>query len=106
MMMALDFYPLAATKVAAIKCLQVSWRRIQFSHAQVSCRKSTTRYRVLGPEGLARELGNRPATVHTHLWRQRWDKIPQPSVRLATGPIWYPGDVNECRTMRRNGNEA
>ncbi len=61
------------------------------------------RYRVLGPDELARELGYRPATVHTHLSRKRWDKIPPPSVRLATGPIWYQGDVEEWReTIRRS----
>jgi hypothetical protein len=64
------------------------------------------RYRVLGPDELARELGYRPATVHTHLSRQRWDKIPQPSVRLATGPVWYLGDVEDWRTIRRSGDEA
>ena len=57
-------------------------------------------YRVLGPDELARELGYKPATVHTHLSRQRWDKIPPPSVRLAMGPVWYVGEVEKWREER------
>ena len=57
------------------------------------------RYRVLGPDELARELDYKPATVHTYLSRKNWRKVPQPSVRLATGPIWYVGDVEEWRTI-------
>jgi predicted DNA-binding transcriptional regulator AlpA len=57
-------------------------------------------YEVLGPDELARQLGYTPSTVYTHLSRNRFDKIPAPSRRLAMGPVWYVGDVEEWRTIR------
>ncbi len=53
------------------------------------------RFEVLDPEALAQRLGYTRATVYTHLSRERFDKIPPPSRRLAMGPIWYLGDVEE-----------
>jgi hypothetical protein len=52
-------------------------------------------YQVLGPDELAQRLGYKPATVYSHLSRQRYDKVPPPSRRLAMGPVWYVGDVEE-----------
>ncbi len=54
-------------------------------------------YRVLGTEELAEHLGYKRSTLYSHLTRELWTKIPPPSVRLATGPIWYLGDVDEWR---------
>ena len=55
------------------------------------------RYEVLDPEALGVRLGYTRSTVLTHLSRGRWDKIPQPSKRLAMGPVWYVGDVEKWR---------
>ncbi len=60
------------------------------------------RYEVLDPEALAQGLGYTRSTVLTHLSRERWDKIPPPSRRLVMGPIWYLGDVEEWRDIRRS----
>ena len=54
-------------------------------------------YEVLDADALARRLGYTRTTVWTHLSRERWDKIPPPSRRLAMGPVWYVGDVEEWR---------
>jgi hypothetical protein len=59
------------------------------------------RYKVSGPDELARQLGYTRSTVYTHLSRERWDKIPPPSCRLAMGPIWYLGDVEEWEKKRK-----
>jgi predicted DNA-binding transcriptional regulator AlpA len=59
-------------------------------------------YEVLDPEALADTLGYTRSTVLTHLSRQRWDKIPPPSRRLAMGPVWYLGDVDEWKDIRRS----
>ncbi len=64
------------------------------------------RYRVLGTEELAAYLGYKRSTLYSHLTRELWDKIPPPSVRLATGPIWYLGDVEEWRDIRRRGEKV
>lgn len=58
------------------------------------------RFEVLDPVSLGRLLGYSRATVYTHLSRERFDKIPPPSRRLAMGPVWYLGDVVEWRTIR------
>ena len=58
------------------------------------------RFEVLDSEALGARLGYTRSTVLTHLSRGRWDKIPSPSRRLAMGPIWYVGDVEEWRTIR------
>ncbi len=55
---------------------------------------------VLDPQALGEYLGYTRATVLTHLSRQRWDKIPKPSRRLAMGPIWYAGDVEDWKKGR------
>jgi predicted DNA-binding transcriptional regulator AlpA len=60
------------------------------------------RYKVLDPVALAEYLGYTRSTVWTHLSRERWDKIPPPSRRFDMGPIWYVGDVEEWRTIRRS----
>ena len=52
-------------------------------------------YEVLDTEALARYLRYTRTTVWTHVSRERWDKVPPPSRRLALGPIWYVGDVRE-----------
>ncbi len=41
------------------------------------------------------------STVYTHVSRERWDKIPAPSLRLASGPVWYVGDVEEWKRKKR-----
>ena len=48
-------------------------------------------------EALGAMLGYTRSTVLTHLSRERWDKIPPPSRRLAMGPVWYVGDVEEWK---------
>jgi predicted DNA-binding transcriptional regulator AlpA len=58
-------------------------------------------YEVLDPDALARQLGYTRSTVYTHLSRERWDKIPPPSVRLAMGPVWYVGDVEEWQQAEK-----
>ena len=60
------------------------------------------RFQVFGPDELARHLGYTRSTVYTHLSRERWDKVPPPSRRLAMGPIWYQGDVENWREERRD----
>jgi predicted DNA-binding transcriptional regulator AlpA len=60
------------------------------------------RFEVLDSEALAQRLGYTRATVLTHLSRERFDKIPPPSRRLAMGPIWYLGDVEEWRSSRES----
>jgi hypothetical protein len=52
---------------------------------------------VLDPDALASYLNYKRGTVLTHLSRERWDKIPPPSRRLAMGPIWYLGAVDQWR---------
>ncbi len=63
-------------------------------------------YEVLDPVALGHLLGYSRATVYTHLSRERFDKIPPPSRRLAMGPIWYLGDVEEWRDIRKRGEKA
>lgn len=75
-------------------------RQDQFDKIHVM--KIPERYEVLDPDALAQRLGYTRSTVYTHLSRERWDKIPPPSRRLAMGPIWYLGDVEEWRNMRRS----
>lgn len=62
------------------------------------------RYKVLDPVALANHLGYTRSTVWTHLSRERWDKIPPPSRRFDMGPIWYLGDVEDWRTIRRKSD--
>lgn len=57
-------------------------------------------YRVLGVKELANELGYTPSTIRSHLTRELWHKVPPPSLRLSTGPIWYLGHVEEWREER------
>jgi predicted DNA-binding transcriptional regulator AlpA len=59
-------------------------------------------YKVLGIQELADELGYKRTTVYAHLTRELWHKIPQPSLRISCGPVWYQGDVDEWRDIRRN----
>ena len=59
--------------------------------------KIPMQYQVLDAEALGRELGYTRSTVHTHVSRERWDKIPKPDVKLSAGPIWYVGSVREWR---------
>jgi predicted DNA-binding transcriptional regulator AlpA len=54
-------------------------------------------YRVLDAEALGKLLGYTRSTVHTHVSRERWDKIPKPDVKLGARPIWYEGSVQEWR---------
>ena len=58
-------------------------------------------YEVLGPDELIKVLGYTRSTVYTYISRERWDRIPPPSRRLAMGPVWYRGDV-EAWLERRN----
>ena len=58
------------------------------------------RYEVLGPDELIKLLGYTRSTVYTYISRERWDRIPPPSRRLAMGPVWYLGDVEEWREGR------
>ena len=62
--------------------------------------KIPERFEVLDAEALGGRLGYTRSSVLTHLSRERFDKIPPPSRRLATGPIWYVGDVEEWRNIR------
>ena len=55
------------------------------------------RYRVLSIKELGEYVGYTHSTVYTHLSRHRWDKIPPPSIRLGSGPVWYLGDVEEWK---------
>lgn len=65
--------------------------------------KIPDRYEVLDAAALGERLGYTRATVVTHLSRGRFDKIPRPSRRLAMGPIWYQGDVDEWKeNIRRS----
>ena len=57
-------------------------------------------YEVLDPVALARYLGYTRSTIWTHVSRERWDKIPPPSRRLAMGPVWYVGDVEEWKQVK------
>ena len=52
-------------------------------------------YEVMDTHLLAQHLGYTYSTLRTHLAREMWDKIPEPSVRLATGPLWYRCHVEE-----------
>jgi hypothetical protein len=67
---------------------------------KLSNMKIPERYEVLDAEALAQLLGFTRSTVLTHLSRQRWDKIPPPSRRLAMGPIWYVGGVQEWQRKK------
>jgi predicted DNA-binding transcriptional regulator AlpA len=52
-------------------------------------------YRVLSIKELGEHLGFTAPTVYTYLSRERWNRIPPPSIRLGSGPVWYVGDVQE-----------
>ena len=52
-------------------------------------------YRVLSIKELGEHLGFTTPTVYTYLSRERWYRIPPPSRRLGSGPVWYVGDVQE-----------
>jgi predicted DNA-binding transcriptional regulator AlpA len=60
------------------------------------------RYRVMSATELGEYLGYTTATIYTHLSRGRYDKVPPPSERLGSGPIWYVGSVVEWRSERRS----
>ena len=58
------------------------------------------KYQVLDATALGKRLGIKRDTVLSYLSRRR-KGAPEPSVRLAVGPIWYLGDVQEWETERR-----
>ena len=58
------------------------------------------KYEVLDTKLLGERLGYKYSTMLTHLSRKRWDKIPEPSRRLAIGPLWYLGDVEEWESKK------
>lgn len=51
-------------------------------------------YRVLDATALGKRLGLKRDSVLSYLSRGR-KGVPEPSVRLAIGPLWYVGDVEE-----------
>ena len=55
------------------------------------------RYKVMDIAALAKYLGYTPSTVRTYLARKRWERVPEPSVKLTVSPIWYLGDVEEWK---------
>ncbi len=57
--------------------------------------------KVRNIQELADELGYKRTTVYAHLTRELWHKIPQPSLRISCGPVWYQGDVDEWRNIRK-----
>lgn len=58
------------------------------------------KYDVLDSAALATYLGYTKSTVLTHVTRKRWDKVPEPSKRLAMGPVWYLGDVQQWQRKK------
>ena len=54
---------------------------------------------MLDATALGKRLGIKRATVLSYLSRRR-KGVPEPSVRLAVGPIWYLGDVQEWEKGR------
>jgi predicted DNA-binding transcriptional regulator AlpA len=59
--------------------------------------KIPARYQVLDADALAKLLGYTRSTIYTHVSRERYDKIPPPSIRLVCWPLWYRGDVEDWR---------
>ena len=55
---------------------------------------------MLDATALGKRLGIKRATVLSYLSRRR-KGVPEPSVRLAVGPIWYLGDVQEWEKKGR-----
>jgi predicted DNA-binding transcriptional regulator AlpA len=51
----------------------------------------------MSAEELGQYLGYTRSTIYSHMTRELWGKIPPPSLRLSTGPIWYVCHVEEWR---------
>jgi hypothetical protein len=66
-------------------------------------------YEVLDPTALGKRLGLKRGTVLSYLARRNYRVIPKPDRRLAMGPIWYSGSVENWqpnRRRRKGGHEG
>jgi hypothetical protein len=71
--------------------------KIDYYLARLTDMDIPMQYQVMDTTALAKYLGYTPNTVRTYVARKRWSSIPQPSVQLTVGPIWYTGHVEEWR---------
>lgn len=58
-------------------------------------------YEVLDSDALAERLGFKRDTVLVYLNRRSFHRIPKPSRRLKTGPLWYEGSVRQWEQQNR-----
>lgn len=58
-------------------------------------------YEVLDSDALAERLGLKRDTVLVYLNRRSFHRIPKPSRRLKTGPLWYEGSVRQWERQNR-----
>jgi hypothetical protein len=57
-------------------------------------------YEVLDATALGDRLGLKRDTVLTYLSRRNFERIPRPNRKLAMGPLWFEGSVEEWEAMR------
>ena len=58
-------------------------------------------YEILDADALAERLGFKRDTVLVYLNRRSFHRIPRPSRRLRTGPLWYEGSVRQWERQNR-----
>jgi predicted DNA-binding transcriptional regulator AlpA len=61
-------------------------------------------YEVLDATALGERLGLKRDTVLTYLSRRNFERIPRPNRKLAMGPVWFEGSVNEWEAKRDIGD--
>ena len=61
-------------------------------------------YEVLDATALGERLGLKRDTVLTYLSRRNFERIPRPNRKLAMGPVWFEGNVNEWEAKRDVGD--
>ena len=58
-------------------------------------------FEILDTDALAARLGFKRDTVLVYLNRRSFHRIPRPSRRLKTGPLWYEGSVRQWEQNNR-----
>jgi hypothetical protein len=61
-------------------------------------------YEVLDATALGERLGLKRDTVLTYLSRRNFERIPRPNRKLAMGPLWFEGSVEEWEAKRAAGD--
>jgi predicted DNA-binding transcriptional regulator AlpA len=61
-------------------------------------------YEVLDATALGERLGLKRDTVLAYLSRRNFERIPRPNRKLAMGPVWFEGSIEEWEAKRELGD--